>query len=105
MTTLTNFGLQTKFEEVKALRNNLDQFNQLLNWKAFLRFFPPRSSWVGRPEYDKIVMIKILFLQGCYGLSDEEIEYQCHNRIDFQAFLGFPEFIPDYSTIWRFREE
>ena len=50
-------------------------------------------------------MIKILFLQGCYGLSDEELEYQIYNRLDFQQFLGFPKSIPDYSTIWRFREE
>lgn len=105
MENLIDYALKTKFEKVKKLRNNLDEFNKLLNWRKFLRFFPAKSSFVGRPEYEKILMIKILFLQGCYGLSDEEIEYQCHNRLDFQAFLEFQKNIPDYSTIWRFREE
>ena len=26
------------------------------------------------------------------------------DRISFQKFLGFPNVIPDYSTVWRFRE-
>src|SRR3989338_6455403 len=89
MNDLIDFALQTKFEKVKKLRNNLEEFNKLLNWRKFLKYFPTRSSFVGRPEYEKILMIKILFLQSCYNLSDEELEYQIH----------------DYSTIWRFREE
>src|SRR3989344_940528 len=105
MENLVDFALQAKFEKVKKLRNNLDEINKLFNWRKFLRFFPTKSSFVGRPEYEKILMIKILFLQGCYGLSDEEMEYQIHDRLSFQEFLGFPKNIPDYSTIWRFREE
>lgn len=105
MENLIDYALQNKFDKVKKLRNNLDQFNKILNWRKFLRYFPTKSSFVGRPEYEKILMIKILFLQGCYGLSDEELEYQIHDRLSFQQFLGFPKNIPDYSTIWRFREE
>ena len=105
MNDLIDFALQTKFEKVKKLRNNLEEFNKLLNWRKFLKYFPTRSSFVGRPEYEKILMIKILFLQSCYNLSDEELEYQIHDRFSFQQFLNFPESIPDYSTIWRFREE
>jgi IS5 family transposase len=50
-------------------------------------------------------MLKILFLQSCYGVSDQEMEFQVYDRLSFQQFLGFPERIPDFSTIWRFREE
>mgnify|MGYP001583186886 CR=1 FL=1 len=46
-----------------------------------------------------------MFLQGWYSISDEEMEYQIYDRLSFQQFLDFPESIPDYSTIWRFREE
>ena len=105
MNTLTNFALQTKFEKVRRLRSNLFDLNKLIDWKSILQLFPEKESIRGRPEYEKILMLKILFLQSCYGISDEEIEYQCYNRLDFQQFLGFPEQIPDYSTIWRFREE
>ena len=50
-------------------------------------------------------MVKLLFLQGCYGISDEEIEFQVNDRISFRNFLNFPENIPDFSTAWRFRED
>src|SRR3989338_5970795 len=105
MENLVDYALQTKYYKVRKLKNNLEQFDKIVNWRKFLRYFPTRSSFVGRPEYEKVLMIKILFLQGCYSLSDEEMEYECYNRLDFQQFLGFPKNIPDYRTIWRFREE
>jgi len=77
----------------------------LIDWNSFLSLFPDKERKRGRPEYNKTLMIKILFLQSCYGISDEEMEYQIYNRLDFQQFLNFPKEIPDYSTIWRFREE
>ena len=48
-------------------------------------------------------MIKMLVLQQWYGLSDPELERQVADRISFRKFLGFPDTIPDYSTVWRFR--
>ena len=105
MNTLTNFALQTKFEKVKLLRPHIYEINKLLRWDDLVKLFPNKSETRGAPEYDKELMLKILFLQICYGVSDEEMEYQIHDRLSFQQFLGFPESIPDYSTIWRFREE
>lgn len=105
MENLVDYALKAKYDKVKRLKKNLEDFNRLIDWKECTRFFPVKSTLVGRPEYEKVLMIKILFLQGCYGLSDEELEYQIYDRLSFQQFLGFPETVPDYSTIWRFREE
>ena len=105
MNTLTNFALHSKFEKVKSLRSNLFDVSKLIDWENLAQLFPEKESMKGRPEYEKILMLKVIFLQSCYSISDEEMEYQCYNRLDFQQFLGFPEQIPDYSTIWRFREE
>ena len=58
----------------------------------------------GRPNNDEIVMMKMLVLQSWYGLSDPELERQANDRISFHKFLGFPERIPDRSTVWAFRE-
>jgi transposase, IS5 family len=58
----------------------------------------------GRPNFDDIVMIKLLVLQSMYGLFDPELERQANDKISFLKFLGFPEKIPDQSTIWYFRE-
>jgi IS5 family transposase len=45
-----------------------------------------------------------MLLQAWYGLSDPELEFQCLDRLSFRNFLGFPEQIPDFSTIWRIRD-
>lgn len=105
MENFVDYALKTKYEEVRKLRNQLEEFKALVNWRKFLRVFPKKSSFVGRPEYEKVLMIKILFLQNAYGLSDEEVEYCIHDRLSFQQFLDYPKSIPDFTTIWRFREE
>jgi IS5 family transposase len=104
MESLIDFALQEKYSKVKNLRSRLENMNKLIDWEKFLQFFPTRETLVGRPNYEKILMIKLGFLQGWYGLSDEELEFQVNDRLSFQQFLGFPKNIPDYSTIWRFRE-
>src|SRR5512136_2158069 len=63
-----------------------------------------KSEKGGRPNIDEIIMIKILVLQEWHGHSDPELERQITDRISFRKFLGFPDTIPDYSTVWTFRE-
>jgi transposase, IS5 family len=104
MESLVHFALQEQYKKVKKLRSKLENMNKLLDWENFLKFFPERPTLVGRPNYEKILMVKLLFLQGWYGLSDEELEFQVNDRFSFQQFLDFPKTVPDYSTVWRFRE-
>jgi IS5 family transposase len=49
-------------------------------------------------------MVKMLVLQQWYGLSDPELERQATDRISFRRFLGYPESIPDATTVWLLRE-
>jgi transposase, IS5 family len=49
-------------------------------------------------------MIKHLILQQLYDLSDPQLELQVADRISFRVFLGTTEVIPDYTTVWLFRE-
>jgi len=53
-----------------------------------------------------LVKIKMLFIQHLYNLSDPELEDQVNDRLSFQKFTGidFNTTVPDYSTIWRFKE-
>jgi IS5 family transposase len=44
----------------------------------------------GRPDYDEVLMIKMLVLQQWHGLSDPELERQVNDRISFRKFLDFP---------------
>lgn len=105
MKTLVDFALREKYAKVKQLRSRLEDVKNIVDWESFLALFPDKASNYGRPAYEKVLMVKILFLQSCYSISDEEMEFQIHDRLSFQQFLDFPESIPDFSTIWRFRDE
>jgi IS5 family transposase len=59
----------------------------------------------GRPHHDEILLIKMMILAGWYGLSDYEIELLASDRLSFRHFLGYPDKIPDRSTIWLFKEK
>lgn len=105
MKTLIDFALREKYAKVRKLRSRLEDMKGVIDWDELFLLFPEKETTRGRPEYEKKLMLKILFLQSCYGISDEEMEFQIHDRLSFQQFLDFPERIPDFSTIWRFREE
>ena len=49
-------------------------------------------------------MIKMLVLQHWFSLSDPELEWQVADRISFRIFLDTTEVVPDFSTVWLFRE-
>src|SRR3989344_1325160 len=105
MKNLLDFALQERYDKVKKLRPNLEEMKNLLDWNAFVSLFPVEEKGRGRPAYDKILMVRLLFLQSWYSLSDEEIEFQLYDRLSFQQFLDFPDKVPDFTTVWRFREE
>ena len=58
----------------------------------------------GRPNYDPVLMVKILLLQQWYNLSDPLVEREIRDRISFINFPGYLEKLPDRNTIWHFRE-
>ena len=81
MESLVNFALKEKYSKVKKLRSRLEEMNKLIDWNKFTELFPERESLIGRPNYEKILMLKMMFLQGWYGLSDEELEFQVNDRL------------------------
>lgn len=102
--SLKQFGTSLSYERINKLGDRLKPIAHLISWEKFRKFFNEGDNKIGRPNYDPILMLKMLVLQSWYGISDEELEYQVADRISFQKFLGFPNEIPDYSTVWRFRE-
>ena len=65
-----------------------------------------KDSKRGRPSLPIIVALKCLVLQYLYNLSGPALEDALIDRLSFQRFLGisFDNEIPDFTTIWRFRE-
>ena len=108
MTSLTSFAFQEEYKRVKRLGDKLSEIDSLIDWEKFrpivANMYDNKSEKGGRPNIDEIVMVKLLILQEWHGLSDPELERQVTDRISFRKFLGFPETIPDYTTVWLFRE-
>ena len=69
MKNLIDFALKEKYYNVKKLRSRLEDMKSIIDWNSFLKLLPDNESGRGRHEYDKILMIKIMFLQGCYSIK------------------------------------
>ena len=89
----------------------LEKINKVVPWKEMEADILIRRDktygGVGRPNMDIIKLLKCLFLQGMYQLSDPEVEDQLRDRMSFQKFVGISkeEDIPDDTTICKFRNE
>jgi IS5 family transposase len=69
-------------------------------------FGGPRPGAGGRPHWPVVTMLKVLFLQKCFGLSDPVAEEMRRDRISFRRLVGlsFDDATPDHSTISVFRK-
>ena len=86
------------------LQRNIDF--ELFRPQLSVVFVKDRKSAAGRKAYDVVFMFKILILQRVYNISDEQAEFQINDRYTFQRFLGLRlgSTVPDFSTVWLFRE-
>ena len=99
------FNKRKKQSRTDNLLNKIDRF---VDWRRLENEVVQvyKSSKRGRPTIPIIYMLKILFIQFLYNLSDPALEDALIDRLSFQRFVGFgfDEEIPNFSTIWRFRE-
>lgn len=112
--TRSLFEYSDKMQKITKMGDPLDRLNKQIPWEQiFKRIFykinkkeKKSQGQGGRKSYDRIMMLKVLILQRAYNLSDEQTEYQINDRLSFQRFLGLDLScdVPDYSTIWKFRE-
>ena len=100
---------QASFAEalVQGGRNErLDRIAGLIDWSRVERLLDGiYASSTGRPAYPPLVLLKVLLLEGWYGLGDPAMEEALSDRLSFRRFvgLGLEDHVPDYSTISRFR--
>jgi IS5 family transposase len=67
--------------------------------------FNDHHSKGGAPHWPVVTMLKIVFLQKCFGMSDPMAEEMLQDRISFRKFVGLSadDKTPDHSTISVFR--
>jgi transposase, IS5 family len=106
------FGrIKKRREKLESRKDWLSEINRIISWDMFrsiLERLPKaeRKSNAGRKPIDVLLLFKLLILQQLYNLSDEELEYQTHDRGSFRRFLGLnPNAeVPDATTVWLFRQ-
>lgn len=85
----------------------LQKMDELVPWKEIGAEIEGAiyDGHIGRPGFPVHVLVKAMFLQLWYGLSDPELEEQVLDRVSFQKFLGVRKRrdIPDETTVCRFR--
>jgi IS5 family transposase len=100
--------LREKYSNLRGLGDRLVFMKEQIDWEPFVPLvrcvFNDNDVTGGRPHTDELVVVRAMLLQSWYDLSDEELEFQCNDRLSFQHFLGFPEKIPDFTTVWKIRE-
>ena len=78
----------------------------MIDWTLLAALVKPvRSGAWGRPSYPPLAMLKALFLQRWYSLSDEGVEEALSDRLSFRRFCGFAvdDETPDGKRVCRFR--
>ena len=106
--SFNQFILREQYLKVQGLGDRLVLMKEQIDWKPFIPLvrgvFKDNEESGGRPHTDELIIVRSLLLQGWYGISDPELEFQCNDRLSFRNFLGFPEIVPDFSTIWKARD-
>ena len=107
MSNLLNEELKEKYR-TNATNDPLAFAKDAIDWTAF----PPLLKDLyhndtdrgGKPNIPIKTMVKILFLQSMFNMSDELAEKLIRDRISFMDFQDYPDLLLDAKTIWYFRE-
>jgi transposase, IS5 family len=89
-----------------GLRGRLSQLSCVIAWgplEAVAARVHPCES--GRPPFAALAMLKAMYLQALYDLSDPGLEEALIDRVSFRLFCGFSldQRTPDETTLCRFR--
>jgi IS5 family transposase len=96
--------------QVSRSTERLSEIAEWIDWEplyAVGRRLDKTGPQGGQPRKPVKWMIRGLFLQRLYQLSDPQLEDQLIDRLSFRRFAGLPldQKVPDFTTFWRFREQ
>lgn len=105
------FDQQDRMQKLNSLKDPLVAIGETIDFEQFRKVLEQatlQDSYAkgGRPPFDRVMLFKALLLQKIYHLSDEQLEFQIHDRLSFMRFLGLQmsDKVPDAKTYWAFRE-
>jgi IS5 family transposase len=102
-------GFADAFADARLGSNRkLSEIDELIDWSVLERLVRQmRPGTQGRPPFAALAMLKALYLQPLYDLSDPGLEEALADRFSFRRFCGFSlaDPTPDETTILRFRHD
>lgn len=102
-------GFADAFADPRLGENQtLERIGSLVDWSRLEDLAREvRPGVVGRAPYDPLAMLKALYLQAMYDLSDPGLEAALLDRVSFRRFCGWSlsDRTPDETTLCRFRQE
>jgi transposase, IS5 family len=106
---MKQLGFASAFMDPRLGSNRkLEEIDQMIDWSPLEPLAQQvRSGAEGRPPYKALAMLKALYLQRLYDLSDPGLEEALCDRVSFRLFCGFAleDHTPDETTILRFRHD
>src|SRR6056297_2649398 len=95
--------------QVSRSTKRLQKIDEWIDWEPLYeigRRIDKTGPKGGQPRKPVRWMIRGLFLQYLYQLSDPQLEDHLIDRLSFRRFAGLPmdQTVPDFTTFCRFRE-
>ena len=105
------FDLENRYGSLSEAGDPAERLDAVIDWEIFRPILEgidakAGKSAAGRRSACRILMFKLLVLQGMNGLSDERLQFQVTDRLSFMRFLGLDlaSDVPDARTVWAFGE-
>ena len=105
------FDVDARLRRLSDIGDQLEAYASVVDFEIFRPELEGALNYSdgakgGRPQFDPVLMFKILIIQAQNNLSDDRAEFLVNDRLSFMRFLGLglADRVPDAKTIWAFRE-
>ena len=110
-TGMSLFEQENTMESLSKMGNPLVLLKEIADFEQFrdelekLFTNDSKKNNAGRKPIDPVFMLKVLFLQRLYNISDNQVEYQIKDRMSFREFLDICSIddVPDEKTVWKYK--
>jgi transposase, IS5 family len=105
------WSVEDRLRELSAQGDPLEKLQEIVAFELFRPVLDDAlggtdRSKSGRPPFDAVLKLKMLYLQAQHGLSFEATERLVRDRLSWMRFCGLSiaDPVPDANTLWDFRE-
>ena len=105
------WSVEDRLRELSAQGDPLEQLLEIVDFALFRPVLDDALGGTdrvqgGRPPFDAVLKLKMLYLQAQHGLSFEATEHLVRDRLSWMRFCGLSlaDPVPDANTLWDFRE-